>query len=159
MCHTLGRYTSVLLGERVASKAAGWGSNPHARAEMSASPEFAAMIDLWLDDERDPRNVKIQELFNADPEMLWVKTAQAAISRLKTGQVRSISLDHDLGTTATGYDVARWIEERAASGELPRLAWCVHSMNVEGVRAMRTALMNADRYWSAQDGDITAPDC
>lgn len=27
------RYTSVLLGERVVSKAAGWGSNPHARAD------------------------------------------------------------------------------------------------------------------------------
>ena len=26
-------YTSVLLGERVVSKAAGWGSNPHARAD------------------------------------------------------------------------------------------------------------------------------
>ncbi len=26
-------YTSELLGERVVSKAAGWGSNPHARAD------------------------------------------------------------------------------------------------------------------------------
>ena len=29
-------YTSVLLGERVVSKAAEWGSNPHARADLIA---------------------------------------------------------------------------------------------------------------------------
>lgn len=108
------------------------------------------MVDLWLDDERDPRNARIQELFNADPSMLWVKTAEAAISYLKQKQVRFVSLDHDLGTPATGYDVARWIEERAFHGDLPRLAWAVHSANTVGARAIRDALMNADRFWTSR---------
>ncbi|MDB5336626.1 MAG: hypothetical protein JWN70_2245 [Planctomycetaceae bacterium] len=111
------------------------------------------LIDLWLDDERDPDDPKIQELFDAAPGMIWVKTAHAAISRLKSGNVRSISLDHDLGTTATGYDVARWIEDRAFNGTLAKVDWCIHSMNVEGARAMRAALLNADRFWSGLQGD------
>lgn len=112
------------------------------------------MIKLWLDDERNPQDAVIQELFGADSEMVWVKTADAAIARLKSNAVAWISLDHDLGTTATGYDVARWIEQRAHSGELNRLAWTVHSANIVGARAMRRALENADRYWSEQDREL-----
>lgn len=109
------------------------------------------MIKLWLDDERNPQNQVTQELFGADPDMVWVKTAEAAIARLKSNSVGWLSLDHDLGTTATGYDVAKWIEERAHSGELTRLTWTIHSANVVGARAMRQALENADRYWAERE--------
>src|SRR5664279_171391 len=109
------------------------------------------MIDLWLDDERDPGNPQIQESFGASPEMVWVKSAHAAINRLKSGNVRSISFDHDLGTGASGYDVAKWIEERSFSGELPRIAWTVHSMNVRGAKAIRAAMLNANRFWHQQE--------
>lgn len=108
------------------------------------------MFRVWLDDERDPERAKIQELFGAEPGMIWVKTAEAAISRLKSNSVEWISLDHDLGTTATGYDVAKWIEERAHSGELAPLVWTIHSANVVGARNMRRALENADRYWKSR---------
>ena len=113
------------------------------------------MIDLWLDDLRDPDDPKVRELFGAEPGMVWVKTVDAAISRLKSNNVRWISLDHDLGTTATGYDVAKWIEEKAFAGELARIAWTIHSANVEGIRLMRFALENADRFWlqHEQNGD------
>ena len=113
------------------------------------------MIKLWLDDERNPDHAVIQELFGADPDMIWVKTAEAAIARLKSNAVSWISLDHDLGTAATGYDVAKWIEERAYSGELSRLTWTIHSANVVGARRMRQALENADRYWSERDIEPT----
>ncbi len=98
------------------------------------------MINVWLDDERDPNDPKIQELFGAEPGMIWVKTADAAISRLKSNSVDWISLDHDLGTSATGYDVAKWIKERAFFGELQRSLWTIHSANVAGARVMRHAL-------------------
>lgn len=104
-------------------------------------------MNIWLDDERNPDNIKIQELFGAEPGMIWCKTADAAINRLKCNSVDWISLDHDLGTTATGYDVAKWIEERAHSGELFPLQWTIHSANVIGARNMRQALENADCYW------------
>jgi len=109
------------------------------------------MIDLWLDDERDPEHPQIQELFGAWSGMVWVKTAHAAIIRLKDSDVRSISLDHDLGTGMTGYDVARWIEERAFHGTLARIVWTVHSKNVRGAKSICQAMLNADRYWSEHE--------
>ena len=109
------------------------------------------VIDLWLDDVRDPGDPRIQELFGAEPGMVWVKSAHAAISRLKSGNVRSISLDHDLGQSATGHDVARWIEERSFNGELARISWNVHSTNIEGARAICATLQNADRFWSERE--------
>lgn len=109
------------------------------------------MIDLWLDDERDPDHPQIEELFGASSGMVWVKSAHAAISRLKSGEVRSISFDHDLGPGMTGYDVAKWIEVRAYSGILTRIFWTVHSKNVRGAKAIRQAMLNADQYWSEHE--------
>ena len=115
------------------------------------------MIDIWLDDERDPDDPQIQEQFGAFPGMIWVKSADAAIQRLKSGQVQSISFDHDLGTSATGYDVAKWLEERAFNGTISRISWAVHSMNVRGAKAIRMAMLNADRYWSEHENADSNP--
>jgi hypothetical protein len=111
------------------------------------------MVELWLDDERNPEDQFIQEEFGSRAGMLWVKTAWAAISRLKDGNVSFISLDHDLGhgKAGSGADVARWIEEKAYSGELPRLAWAIHSKNVVGSKNIRAAMNNAERYWSKNE--------
>lgn len=59
-------------------------------------------MNVWLDDVRDPESPQIQELFGSAPGMVWVKTADAAIARLKSNSVDWIFLDHDLGTIATG---------------------------------------------------------
>lgn len=82
-------------------------------------------------------------------------TAPEAISILKGGHVTFISLDHDLdgdgegsiGETGTGYDVALWIEENAASGAFKRIGWAVHSMNPSGAAKIRQAMTSAERYW------------
>lgn len=105
-------------------------------------------MKLWLDDERDPRNAKIQFDFGAVGDETWVKTVDEAIRHLRTGMVTSISLDHDLGTTQTGYDLAKWIEEEAFYKRLPKLEWCVHSMNSVGAKNIQRAMINAERYWS-----------
>jgi len=34
-------------------------------------------MKLWLDDERDPRDPKIQELFGAEGNETWAKTANS----------------------------------------------------------------------------------
>lgn len=78
------------------------------------------------------------------------------VAILSTGQVTHISLDHDLdaegelemSAVGTGYDVARWIEEHAFEGSLPRLTWAVHSMNPSGAARIRAAMESADRIWS-----------
>jgi len=107
------------------------------------------MIELWLDDERDPNDNFIKEEFGSRDGMIWVKTAWAAISRLKDNNVSFISLDHDLGPAGagTGYVVAKWIEEQAFNGTLNKLDWSVHSKNTAGTKNITFAMMNANKYW------------
>lgn len=101
-------------------------------------------MKLWLDDVRPP-----------PAGWIAVQTAADAISVLASGGVESVSLDHDLGPSeaGTGYDVATWIEEHAATGRLRRLRWAVHSANPVGVRRMELALRSADRFWSREAVD------
>ena len=106
-----------------------------------------AGISLWLDDERDPSDPVVRQLFGAVGDELWVKTASEAIEVLKGGRVEMISLDHDLGTVDNGMTVAAWIEEQAFLEKLPRIKWKIHSQNVVGVENMKRALKKADRYW------------
>lgn len=107
-------------------------------------------LDIWLDDLRDPKDPEIQKRYGAKPWMTWVKTAQEAIDLLATGKVRSISFDHDLGSGGDGYEVAKFLEERAFQGTLPSVQWAVHSDNPEGARYIRLAMGNARRYWDSK---------
>jgi len=98
-------------------------------------------MKLWLDDERP-----MPEDFD-----LHVKTARGAIQVLEfSPYIDEVSLDHDLGDLddcGDGYEVACWIEERAARGLLRQLKWSVHSANPAGASKMRAALESADRAW------------
>lgn len=112
-------------------------------------------MKLWLDDERNPKSPLIQQDFGAEGDEVWVKTAQVAINWLKQGNVEFISLDHDLGSQScgTGMDVARWIEEEAYHGTLPKLNWAIHSKNPVGRQNMMRALIKADEYWEKLNVD------
>jgi len=100
------------------------------------------MLRLWLDDDD---NRPVPPGFD-----LHVKTAQEAIDAIASGQISEISLDHDLGPpeAGTGYDVAKWIEEQAYLGAIPKLVWSVHSANPVGAKNIRNALESAERYWA-----------
>lgn len=85
-----------------------------------------------------------------------VRWPDEAIELLKTGLVKELSLDHDLGDDerGTGYDVLLWIEEAVAvrGFEPPRIA--VHSANpaarermMAGIRAIER-LVSERRSWS-----------
>lgn len=93
-------------------------------------------MKVYLDDERET-------------PIGWTRafTAQEAIFMLKSGKVEEISLDHDLGTEDTGYDVALWIEEAAFSGQLNRIKWNIHSNNPSGASRIRAALESAEKFW------------
>lgn len=97
-------------------------------------------LHVWLDDLRP-----IRPGYN-----VLAKTADEAIALLKTGNVESISLDHDLGPpeAGTGYDVAQWIEQAAFHKSIKPLNWNIHSANPVGAQNMKHALMSADRFWS-----------
>lgn len=108
-------------------------------------------LKIWLDDERDPRDPKIQFNFGSSGDEIWVKTAPTAIYYLKQGCITSISLDHDLGppNAGTGMDVANWIEEQAFHGTLPKLTWSIHSKNPVGSKNMYKAMSKADEFWNS----------
>jgi len=115
-------------------------------------------MKIWLDDERDPSDEFIQGEYNADKDMVWVKTAEEAIQLLKTGKITYISLDHDLGQEKTGYDVAKWIEKKAFDNMLLPLEWHIHTDNMVGYKNIMTAMMNADRFWHSYYSDREVPD-
>ena len=101
---------------------------------------------VFLDDELEaPERQKLAQGFD-----IWVTTAAEAIQLIAGGKVTEVSLDHDLGPEGigTGYDVAKFIEEKAFYQEIPRLKWRVHSANPVGRERMTVALQNADKYWS-----------
>jgi hypothetical protein len=92
---------------------------------------------LYLDDVRvTPHNFDLRAY-----------TADEAIELLETGQVDFISFDHDLGPAeaGTGYDVALWIEEQAATNPAFRVPdWAVHSANPVGAVKIHKAMINAE---------------
>jgi hypothetical protein len=93
-------------------------------------------MKLWLDDNRKPSR-----------SWAWATTYKQAISCLKSGRVKQISLDHDLGEGKTGYDVAVWVEEQAAKGKLKKMKWSVHSQNPIGRVRIEAAMRSAERFW------------
>jgi hypothetical protein len=114
----------------------------------------AQKIRLWLDDDRDPTDPNIQNLFGAVGDELWVKNSAEAISWLETGKVGWISLDNDLGDikiNGEGYDVAKWIEEQAYYGKIERIKCRVHTQNVGKQDQIYQAISNADEYWSEHE--------
>jgi hypothetical protein len=83
-------------------------------------------LKVWLDDVRAP-----------EPDWVWVKTPDAAIELLETGEVEEISLDHDLGfdesgAERTGYEVVLWVEEAVALRGFTPPEMTVRSANPPG---------------------------
>jgi hypothetical protein len=95
-------------------------------------------MKVWLDDTRKkPANYDVH-----------VKTAEDAISLLKTGQVKVMSFDHDLGSIeTTGYDVAKYVSQEAYHGRMAPFGWTVHSANPVGRSNIIATLQQADKWW------------
>ena len=101
-------------------------------------------MKLWLDDIRDP-------VLFGKTGWTWAKTADEAITLLKTGEVIKASLDHDLGVRSTlglndygvapyeqtGYDVVCWMEE---NNVWPIEGVTVHSSNPVGRKRMEQVI-------------------
>lgn len=105
---------------------------------------------MWLDDIRTmPSDYDVH-----------VRNPEDAIAILKLGLVTHIGLDHDLADrmtgepyALTGKHVARFIEEEAYYGRIPPMTWSIQSDNPDGIKEMRAAMINADKYWS-RNNDI-----
>ena len=102
------------------------------------SHPYLLPMKLWLDDMRDPVD-------HGHTDAVWVKTAEEAIEILRTGKVRFISFDHDLGTVLDGNDVAGEIEKLVYEGEIKLPLWKVHSANPVGSREITQTMESAAR--------------
>jgi hypothetical protein len=97
------------------------------------------MIKVYLDDVRNT------------PEG-WVRayTAQEAIDYLMSGDVETLSLDHDLGVeeiAGTGYQVLEWIEQEVHLRDFkPPSVMMVHSANAPAAERMRQAIASIEEY-------------
>lgn len=100
-------------------------------------------MKLWIDDNRlKPEGFDIQ-----------ARTAPEAIAIIKTGEIKFISFDHDLGlgSAGTGYDVAKWIEKNAFDGIMKPAEWVVHSANPVGRKNIDRAMMKAKQFWEQKN--------
>lgn len=118
-----------------------------------AEEDGGAHMNVWLDDFRRPGENDISYEWTGWGEWnVWVRDARSAIMLVRTGLVKTISLDHDLGAdgTKTGYDVACEIERLAHNGTLPRMKVYVHSTNTVGAEKMRVAIKKAEEAWDSE---------
>lgn len=96
--------------------------------------------NLWVDDERPmPSGYNIH-----------AKNYDEAIKALETLEFDCVSLDHDLGDNSkSGYEVAKYIEERARLGTLKFMYCFCHSQNPVGKKNIKIALQKAEEYWDS----------
>lgn len=105
-------------------------------------------MKIWLDDERDPTLPFIQDEYGATSDMVWIKDVQTAKCFIQFDNVEFISFDNDLGWfKEEGYDLAKWIEEKAFKGELKPIKWAVHTANTTAYTNITKAMLNANKYW------------
>ncbi len=111
------------------------------------------MVNIWLDDERDPTHqypVAMGGLCcSADVDWLWYQDAESLIWRMDAigmDDINILSLDHDLGNELvdrgrgpkawypkqTGYDVICWIEAMVVLGKRPPSTILIHTQNPVG---------------------------
>lgn len=112
-------------------------------------------MKLWLDDIRDPKAY-------GHKGWVWVKTAEQAVKKFRTGKVTEASLDHDLTEEQmekggmygsvyedgqrSGYDVVCWLEEHPEFW--PKNGVKVHSANPAGRQRMQQVI---DRFYSTKE--------
>ena len=88
-------------------------------------------MKVYLDDERDTPSG-------------WVRVywPDEAIELLKSGVVKEISLDHDLGDDdrGTGYDVVLWVEEAVFTRDFTPPKMVVHSANSSAREKMEAGI-------------------
>jgi len=86
-------------------------------------------MKVYLDDIREPGK-----------GWIWVRRPSDVIHLLMTGKVEQVSLDHDLGIDATGYDVLTWIEEQVVRFHFIPPEILIHTDNPPARERMEAAV-------------------
>lgn len=104
---------------------------------------------VYLDDERTAPGGWVQ-----------VRWPEEAIDLLKTGNVETISLDHDLGEGSeyenprTGYDVLLWIEKEVATGDFTPPKIIIHTANTPARSKMNLAVRQIKRLYKRREAGV-----
>ena len=96
-----------------------------------------ATMKLYLDDLRTPEIVGDTGFDEPDAEWVVVRSYHDAVSLLKLIEFEVVSLDHDLGTDKSGYDVL--VEILEGRTKMPKDIW-IHSWNPVGRARMEAAI-------------------
>jgi hypothetical protein len=78
-----------------------------------------------------------------------VRTYDEAVAVIKTGKVKEISLDHDLGPGKTGYDLVCLIEKMVVEERFIPPVMRIHSANPVGRSNMERAIQSIERLFGA----------
>jgi hypothetical protein len=111
-------------------------------------------MKIWLDDMRPspfpPRDGKFTYPFDKyAPYDIHCGNAHDAIRMIETGFVKFISFDHDLGDGGTGYDVAKYIEEKTHTKlSVSPICYKIHSANPVGSENIKRAMDSAWKVWN-----------
>ena len=101
------------------------------------------MIRIFLDDERDVKNIY------PDNYTGWIVCSNVEKAKRlilnNPDEKFIISFDHDLGEKQSGYDLAKWIEERVINREMIMPQWYIHSANPKGWEYIEMAMRSAER--------------
>lgn len=84
--------------------------------------------------------VYLDDIREVKPGYVLAKTYKECIEYLKSGKVERLSLDHDLGTNKSGYDVCKWMVENNI--KVPMIF--IHTANPVGRDNMKQLL---ERYF------------
>ena len=103
---------------------------------------------IWLDDIRDPADVRMDWLayspIGREAEVIWLKNySQFKDWILKNGLPDAICFDHDLGEdTPSGYECAKWLVNYCLDNRVPSPLWSSQSANPVGKANINRLLRN-----------------
>ena len=93
----------------------------------------------------------LDDVRKAPEGFILLKTCKATITMLMMHDIEVLSLDHDLGTKDTGYDVLLWIEQAVALARYNPPKLLVHSANPVGRDKMFQAIKSIERLLTERD--------
>ena len=113
---------------------------------------------LWLDDERDPADVRWHPFFPIQaPEVIWVKSYAEFTDWITTNSLPdAICFDHDLGDGPSGMDAAKWLTEFCLDTNAQLPAWNIQSanpigkMNIEALLTSFARVVDEPQNWNTR---------
>ena len=93
-------------------------------------------MKLFVDDIRNP------------PDGSWwlARDYQGAIDLLQSCNISIVSLDHDLGTGQSGYDIAKWIEKQVFLHQMQAPEILCHSQNPVGKKNILAVVEAIEKF-------------